>query len=265
MTITSRDQALLAKLGAMGILSTSQIGKLFFSGVDPTTVRRRLRALERERSIYRVLGLDDGSVGWALTRPTAQRIGAIDPPKFNRNSLHHDVVLSDVRLSFESIGLGSHWVPEHHLKRKRLARGRGQDDGVAIPDAIFSAVAGNTPRIIALELELTGKSRQRYEQILTRYLKTKHLWAVWYLVQSESLGKLLIDVWRALNRGKRNDLLIWSRLDEVLADPAEARVHAEHFNYRLRELVQISPALTPALGQSGQSRQKEALSTDPPA
>lgn len=253
MTCTKRDREILAKLSRYGILSTNQIRRVFFSEVDLTTVRRRLRILEAAGFIFRVPGLDDGGLGWALTQKSATELGSSFPIRhFNRNSVGHDILLSEVRLKLESVGLGASWIPEHVLKRKTPKTSYLEERFV--PDALFTVINQNKQRVVALELELNAKSKKRYEKILQKYLRMKNLWALWYLVPSESVGKMLEAVWSKLNSSKRNDLFIWSIIDEVLANPSEAIIRSEHLRLPLKNLIVI-PALRAALTQSRESNE----------
>jgi len=253
MICTKRDREILAKLSRYGILSTSQIKRIFFPDVDLTTVRRRLRILEAARFIFRIPGLDDGGLGWALTQKSAAELGSSFPIRhFNRNSIEHDVLLSEVRLSLEGIGLGAGWIPEHVLKRKTPKASYLEERFV--PDALLTVTNHNKNRVVALELELNAKNKKRYEKILQKYLRMKNLWALWYLVPSESVGKMLESVWSKLNSSKRNDLFIWSLIDEVLTNPTEALVRSEHLRLPLKNLIVI-PALRAAPTQSRESNE----------
>ena len=248
---------MLETLGGYGVLSTEQVAKMFFPGIALTTVRRRLRAIEEAKLIYRVHGLDSGGVAWALTKPTADRIGCSYPIRqFNRNSLNHDVTLSEVRSVLESLSVVENWVPEHALKSQAAVNQiRSSTEKPFVPDAIFSVRQKGQARVVALELELSGKNRKRYENILSRYLWKKSLWALWYLVSNEALGRSLERVWKEINYGKRNDLLMWSVLPNFLKDPLNCCLQGEYFSYPLKELfdtkgVDLVPALGGALPES---------------
>ncbi len=250
MNYTSRDENILQTLGCYGVLSTEQVARMFFLNTAPTTVRRRLRILEDADQIYRVHGLDNGGVAWVLTKNAAARVGCMYPIRhFNRNSLTHDVALSEVRNVLERSGLCSNWVPEHVLKTQaNVNRSHSTEEKPFVPDAIFSMKQKNETRVVALELELHGKNQKRYENILSRYQRKKTLWAVWYLVPNEGLGKALERVWSKINGKRRNDLLMWSILPQFLRDPLNACARSEYFSYSLREFVNTkTQAVVPAL------------------
>lgn len=247
MKCTIRDTMLLETLGRFGVLSTAQLGELVFKGVALTTVRRRLRLLEKSKLIFRVPGLEDGGVGWCLTTKAALEIGVQYPLRhFNRNTLRHDILLSEVRIRLENVGLADDWTSEHVLRTNAWRDNRRiTKDKELIPDGLFSTIVGQKTEAIAVEFELSGKNQKRYEAILGAYLLRKSLWAVWYIVENKTLGKTLQNVWRKINHGIRNDLLIWSHLDELLANPWEVQIHSEHFSYRLRDLISMRQPNSP--------------------
>ena len=122
MIITDRDRQLIADIQSYGIFTTRQIASRHFSGVRLTTVLRRLRALERERHIQRIPGLDGGSFGWALTKEAVEKFQFTSAKvHFPRAILDHDVKLTDLRLCLEDVGVVRSWTPEHEI-RSRLAR-----------------------------------------------------------------------------------------------------------------------------------------------
>lgn len=256
MICTLRDQNILKRLGDFGVLTTAQVAKDFFPNTAMTTVRRRMRALEKAEMIYRVDGLDFGGVGWALTKNAAKKLGQLHGARrFSRNSLKHDVALSEVRNVLEKAGLARNWVPEHVLKTKALSKNRHRrDDSAFVPDAIFSLKGGDRTRVVALEVELHAKSKERYETILSRYKYKNSLSAIWYLVTSEALGISLESIWRKVNSNQSSDKLLWSHLSEILQDPLSASVNCGQLKSSLRDYLNPSPpALGGALRESGAS------------
>lgn len=220
MRMVERDNKLLEQLASFGVLSTRQISKIFFEAVAKTTVLRRLRALEKENLIRRAIGLPEGELSWALTTDGLRRLGSGLPPKFvNRNSVEHDILLSALRLSLNSVGLGENWVAEHVLKAKRLTNQGRSDDFKAVPDGLFTTSFKDRPVSIAVELEIQPKSKDRYRKILERYAYLKNVFAVWYFVRSESLGELLCGIYDDVRSAESDrPQLIWSMIDDALAN-----------------------------------------------
>ena len=50
-------------------------------------------------------------------------------------------------------------------------------------------------RAVALELEISMKSKGRYKNIFSQYAKKRQLWCVWYVVLNKSSGESLGLLW----------------------------------------------------------------------
>ncbi|MEW6056151.1 MAG: replication-relaxation family protein [Bdellovibrionota bacterium] len=254
MIVTNRDSKLLEKLGSFGIFSTQQIQRVFFKEIDLSTVRRRLRKLEKADLIRRVEGLDKGGVGWCLTLKAARVVGIESPFfHFNRSTLHHEILLSELRLSLEAVGVGDQWTPEHVLRAEAWRTRSGKKpEKELIPDGICSVVYKEEKQKVAIELELTLKHRARYEKVFNAYLKRKDLWGVWYFVPSERMGRILDEVWRKVNRNNRNDLFMWSLLNQALRDPWNLEVHFSGNRHPMRKLITMKqPSALPGAPTQG--------------
>ena len=156
MWLQPRDKEILSKLDRYGVLSTRQLKDIFFKGIANSTVLRRLRKLEKPNLIGRVHGLDEGLCAWTRAQKGASTIGARDTIRYsNRNAIEHEVTLSALRMSLESVGLGTDWITEVELKRRSFAQNRGHNrrDQV-IPDGIFTTSYKEKPVVMAVELEL---------------------------------------------------------------------------------------------------------------
>lgn len=237
--LTDRDAKVLDTLGAFGLLSTRQIAELFFPGTRKTTVCRRLRTLEERGIIRRVRGLPDGSVVWTLSRNAAHRRGLDGPSRnFNRNTLEHDVVLSDVRMALTRLGLGGHWIPEHELRRKAWKEHyqKGTRPEV-IPDALLTVRASGEYRVIAVEVELKMKSRERYKKIFQSYGNKSSIWMIWYLVPTARMGKRIEALYNKVPSYLRSAGFMWSLLPELLEKPAETKLHNEGKEHLLTRVL----------------------------
>src|SRR5260370_34485285 len=121
MFLQKRDLKFLSVLSKYGILSTEQVTRLCFDKIAHTTVMRRLRKLEKENLILRQTGLPTGMFAWVLTSDGAKKIDAGEPCRYsNRNTVHHEVTLSDLRMLLESVGLGDNWTSETEMRRLKV-------------------------------------------------------------------------------------------------------------------------------------------------
>src|SRR5271154_3274859 len=106
MIIQERDQEILRNLSKYAVLSTHQIANLLFNGVTHTTMMRRLRGLEKAKYIHRGVPLDDGTNTWILGLEGRRLMNQMPTSVFmNRNTIEHDVLLTDVRMLLESLNL----------------------------------------------------------------------------------------------------------------------------------------------------------------
>jgi hypothetical protein len=186
--------------------------------------------LEEEKWIYRIKALESGELVWLLGVKGETKINAASSMiKPNRNSLAHDVQLTDLRIRLGKLGLGSNFIPEWVLKRKTFdPNKRHREEKSIIPDGLFSAVLWNKQvRTIALELEINPKSILRYEKIFTKYMGQRHLDLIWYFVNTKTYGDALFRKWRQVQRKRsnRDENLIFTVLPEFNANPRLAKVH----------------------------------------
>lgn len=149
-----RDLQVLGWLAEQYAARTDQLEVLM--GCGPRTVQRtlaRLRALGLARTQRMIVG----EPAWVT--PTAAGIAACGSgfgvwrPRIGL--LAHVAAVNDVRLHVQGRAPLTEWVPERVLARERAA-GEHLPDGVAITDG----------RRVAIEVELTVKSRERVTAIL---------------------------------------------------------------------------------------------------
>ena len=201
---TKRDLFLLEKLESFGVLSSQQIRELVFKGTDTRTVLRRLRLLKKRGYLFSSEGLPNGGLVWVLSKKGALLFNIEGETKpINRNTLQHDVIVSDVRIQLEKLGVIASWTPEHILKKKASKTFREWEKSLSrvgdppiVPDSLF--IIKNhwgEMRAVALELELSLKSKARYKKIFSQYKNKKELWCVWYVILNKSFGESLLELW----------------------------------------------------------------------
>jgi DNA-binding Lrp family transcriptional regulator len=251
MKFTERDKKLLRTLSDFGLLSTKQIQRLVFPKIRKTTMLRRLRLLEKRNLIRRIKGLNDGNLCWCLTTVGASSLGIEYPLRhINKNSLEHDITLNEVRLSLKTVSLGENWTSEHVLRAKtwKYKKSNSLEQNI-IPDGIFTSKARTGYHAIAVELELSRKSKSRYRKILQSYHKKQHIGLLWYLVSNKNLGKLLEQEWNKID--KTNSGFYWSEVHQVLNDPWNIQIHNKKDSRNLRDLIDMTePAHLPAQAMS---------------
>ena len=137
--VTKRDEALIKRIAELGMLSTNQIGELFFEGVVNTTVLRRLRILEASQLLRRVVGLDTKECLWIVTASGAQMAKVeIVKTKWSKHMIEHDHKLIALRLLLESVGVARAWMPEHETRSHMFKKyGLREIKNKIIPDGFI--------------------------------------------------------------------------------------------------------------------------------
>lgn len=265
MILTNRDLVLLAKLQTYGLLTTRLVGKQVFSGVNLTTVLRRLRKLESDSYVQRVTGLEGFELAWALTEKGVQKVGDVPFKRhFRRDLLEHDVKLTNLRLALEGQGIARHWTPEHEI-RSIMARRHGLKSmtGRVVPDGLMGVRVDGCAETVAVELELNFKNQGRYYRTFREYRSKSNIWAVWYVVATPGMGESLARLWKKFNPLSGGLRFRWSLVDFVLTNPEEAWVHSQDHRWKLSDLwqqeVQNIPAQLPALEMS---RERESENSE---
>ena len=235
---TERDLLLLELLESYGVLSTQQIRGLVFKGINTRTVLRRLRILKQRGFIYSSAGLPNGSLAWTLSKRAVELFKHdIQSKVINKNSLQHDVAISQIRIHLERLKIVESWTGEHILKKEFIKSCGGREDfhkyhaeSSLIPDSLFTTKAKGEIKAVALELELCLKSKIRYKKIFSKYKDKKNISFVWYVVLNKSVGELLLKLWdKYAFFGWGKCKFAYSTLKEVfredfkLPEPREAR------------------------------------------
>ena len=112
-----------------------------------------------------------------------------------------------------------------------------------IPDGLFTLWVQGKPQKVALELELSLKSKRRYELIFSKHLLSRNWSAVFYVVKDEVMREKLMD---SVKEIKRKNVLIrsannlngiyFSLVDEVLEKERLALFTNERIRFSLKDL-----------------------------
>src|SRR5665213_2146922 len=138
MILQERDLKLLGLLIKFGVLSTPQIRALVFPAIAHATVMRRIRLLEEGHYVRRGVTLPDATNTWIIGTKGIQAAGFGHQYHFtNRNGIHHDVLLTDVRISLERLNLGKDWTPEFEMRALRMRNEGHSRDPSLIPDGLL--------------------------------------------------------------------------------------------------------------------------------
>ena len=259
--ITNRDLGLFKKLSTYGMLSTKQINLLCFNSIATTTVLRRLRLLEENKYLQRILGLESQDLLWVLL-PKGAEIASVEIPKrhWSKNFLEHDFKLLSLRLALEGSGLAQSWMPEH-LIRANIFRGNSFREAKEklIPDGFMGIEVEEKRLSLAIELELILKNKDKLKKTLSRYQNQKGIVGVWYIAPTTSLLNSILAIWKSIGTYKNSPNIYLSVLKDVVANPLEVKVFGNGKGTIARSLWTPRPAHPTAHLVSGQSENQEHL------
>ena len=261
MRLQKRDVELLIMICDFGLLSTKQIGNLFFKEVAITTVLKRLRILEKERLIKRVSGLESFELLWIISDKGARIIEKENyKTSWNKQLLEHDHKISSLRLSFLNLKLYESWGPEHEIRsllyKKYSFKGSLNK---LIPDGLMTVKRKGNIETWAMEMELSIKGKNRYEKIFKEYGKKENLTGIWYFVKGESIFKSLKGSYKRHSYLLNGKAFIISYVDEVLFNLIEAKIFYPAKTETLTQFLGIpnlQPAHVPAHSVSNLNLQK---------
>jgi hypothetical protein len=247
-----RDIHFLQTLSRFGILSSNQIAQYFFNGTALTTTLRRLRVLEKSRIILNPGHLQSGEKVWTLSKEGARQIEASEPFRYsNQNTFMHDVCLSEVRFTLESLGLGDDWTSEAEMKRNINPY---YSNSSVIPDGLFIVEIGGEPQVVSLELELSAKSHKRYRSLFIDYTYKSAISHVWYVAKDESIITPILKQWREVMNNERlneGQKIIFSHFDDLISEKHNAKILDENLNSK--SLHSVFSLTRPCQGLSRQN------------
>jgi hypothetical protein len=188
--LNPRDEMLCESLLSFGFLSSEQIKKLHFPAVDKRTMLRRLRVLNKNKVLTRFESSKGGTVLWSLTSRQSSKMGSdFVMRNINRSALEHDLLVNDLRIQFETNGIGRSWRSSHYLRFK-ASQGIKREE--RLPETIPDWLVTLDDRVCALELELSFKGILRMERILNLYAEKKSIHQLWYFVPTEKIRQKLL-------------------------------------------------------------------------
>jgi hypothetical protein len=229
--LTHRDLALLTSLHDHVVLSLRQIEEQFFPERDRSTVMNRLKRLEScgflsrirvprlkiygdERSAGVVFQLSNGGRK-ELQKHRPEKLVYEKCPAINVFQLDHDLLLADLAAHFERQYVGAKWINGRYLAdADRLPK---------IPDAILKLA--NKTQVVAIELELTAKSHERYQEIIRSLKVSPLLEKVIFVTGSTVIGRKIMSAIQGYQVPEgfefKSDLFEFQRLDQCLKLPSK--------------------------------------------
>lgn len=189
--ITARDIEILRYATRHGVCTADQITRRFFSG--DSACWRRLRVLEGLGLVVRKRTWWQGPQVVMTTPVGAQLAGADLPPaRLNLPELEHSLALVDLSEQLLASHPGTEWVTEREVRRDAIRRQR--DGGMAAhavrlrtPDGVLVSGSKRT----AVELDLTSKRTEQYEQLLKAYAADRSVQELLWFARSAAVADRL--------------------------------------------------------------------------
>jgi len=274
--LSDRDKKLFELLARYEVMSSRQIRTLGYADVIETNFFRRLRKLERAKIIKRLGPMLDHSYAWLLGSEGKRRLGFGGKDLFKtRLTLDHDVALTQVRLTLDSIGVGKKLMPESELRKRARDQRIGfreKNKPIVVPDGLFPVLIKERAEVFALEVELTFKSKQRYFELFKRYLKMDGIYAIWYVVPNKSMGERILQEWESFfqkfaRQYMRSKILCYSVHDDFTAQPRTALINDHQGQVKVCDWWRLPPAdlVSPVVDQSQDQRLISETNKNPEA
>ena len=186
MKLTKRDLEILQFINACGYCNVLQLGKRF-SMKWWIVYRRMSRLINAGFAVHRRIYFEGKGVYYL----TSHGAGYTDLPPIDgisKGGYDHQILLIDLVLKLQDIHPEVAWISERHLKQQQFFYGVGKLGHVADGLLVFP-----DNRKVAIELELTQKSRLRLEKILRGYGAKIEIDEVWYFC-SDNLISAVSDL-----------------------------------------------------------------------
>lgn len=180
MKLTKRDKEILQFINAVGWCIEPQIGRRF--SIRWWIVYRIMKRLIRAGLvIHKRLYFEFHGIYFL----SSQGASFTDLPPIDRISkgiYDHQKVLIDVILKLRELYPDATWISERHLKQQKFQYGVGRMGHVS--DGLILFPDGKK---IAIEVELSQKSRRRLERIFRAYGGQTAIREAWYFCADETM------------------------------------------------------------------------------
>ena len=243
--LTRRDKDILEAILTFGMLSTRQIQRKFFQNTSIKTVQRRLRILKNANWIRSVYGVGSEHV-WTLKEKGSRALGEDYCLKINRNSLYHDLMCNEIRLTFEEMGADGEWLSSHHLRylasKEKNPYQRKED---SLPDWLFCPKA----KTVALEIELHLKGKKRMMETVEKYAgKMDDVYSIIYFVPTKRLGEKILKYFASFKRVE--GWVMVCLIDDFLKNPLKVKMRSFTKEYYLSQYFGVTASAPASIGSN---------------
>ena len=224
--LTKRDVDLMVSLHDHVVLSFGQIQRRHFAGRSIATAMNRLKRIEDRGFIVRtrvprlhLFGSTNATgVVFQLSAKGRTTLASYRPsmhvfdkcPTLSPHQLEHDLLIGDIAGFFQRQFPSCRWINGRYLMDR---------DGInKIPDAVLQMADSN--KVIAIELELSGKSVRRYREIVAVLRGSHRIAKVIFVTSNTVIGRRIMSAIEGYpvpeGHVLRSDLFEFMRLSECL-------------------------------------------------
>ncbi len=211
--IVGRDVMLLRLLSEYGCVDAQRLkAKLWNGNPNSKAHYRRLGILKKMGLIENVLGDQGVGLGYRISRlgqkvltESGNEVETAVNRRTYKTQFEHDQLLIDIRRILETSPVVREFKTEAEVKSELIGERKGPVDwktAPTIPDGTFVYEVPGQRLRVALELEITQKSRARYFKILRSHLLNKNWNMAFYILRDQ---RLLTHVLSLVDEVKRED------------------------------------------------------------
>ena len=254
-----KDLEVLYYISNQNFATTSELYNLFWKSKKTTISHyRRLSQLKKKGFIDSLKALQSFEVGYTITLKGQDLLIAygykVSPCVVKKDSYtgtyEHDLLVNTIKNILLKSPLVENFIPEYQLAYKLLKNSKIKKKGQLrdkIPDGLFTLFVEEKPQLVALELELSLKSKKRYENIFSKHLLTKKWDAIFYVVKDEIMRDKLLDYVEEIKRksfllrtSKTLNEVYFSLVEEVLNKELEATFIDRKIDFKINDLEKNS-------------------------
>ena len=256
LLLQERDLLILKHLLIHRFASADQLRKLFWAEkfAYPSHYRR-LGALVREGFLQKLIGDQGVNLGYTLTPRGISYLRKSGLPVDHtqtkrvlyRSTYEHDKVLGDMRVILERSPIISNYFSELQVRvmlAKRHGIQKSRDEKYKVPDALFTLKTRKKSLIVALELEMTLKSKVRYQKIFQQLSLSSDYQLIFIIAKTEQMKRTLMELlaevrrtnpWVKAHRIKPG--FYFTTLADMNAMGLDARLQGEGEDFSINELA----------------------------
>lgn len=252
--LTERDKLVLKKIGLEGFQTIQELRK----GPLGDVTREHSWALMKKLVYFGFLReiKGDGKTirAWALTSLAQRELSELfspgakiyQAPSF-RDSLSHDVVVREVKDILGKSKAVTEWIPEHALKAQVMSRLKhlSATERISklelVPDSLFTLRDKTKLYKIALEVELTRKSKKRLYKKIESHLVSKNFDFAFFVLGSNvpshfflSILNSVLETSSRVRFSEKQNGIYFCELKKIRAENLDVKFHG------IKDAVKIS-------------------------